>query len=246
VACRDTLLNTSVSTSISFTIAAATDTTPAVISGLSPSGTVACAPNPYTPTITATTDEAATCRWGLSNVAYASLTNLFTTTGGTSHSGAFPISVACPSTQTVYVRCTNAAGLVNTTSTSATFTMGTPPTISLASISPASGSTLACPSEPVSATLSFLTNAAASCRYHPSSAQWADMTAMESTESVTHSQTISLSCGATYTYLFKCRDSGGDESGMSYTYFTVATTTVIPTNMRLQRGAEMLNGAEMR
>lgn len=97
------------------------DTTPPVISNLLPSGAQTCDTNPLSVTLQVTTNENATCKYDTSDVAYDSMTNTFASTGGTSHSD--PISLACDSSYTYYVRCSDAYGNKNTTSTMLSFSI---------------------------------------------------------------------------------------------------------------------------
>jgi len=70
-----------------------------VLSNGLPSGTQTCA---ATVTLQVTSDKAATLKFDTSDVAYASMANTFSTTGGTSHSHTF--NVTCGQSYTLYVR----------------------------------------------------------------------------------------------------------------------------------------------
>ena len=91
------------------------DTTPPVISSPLPEGSQSCVSDPRDVTLQLTTDENATCKYGTSDVAYASLPNTFTTTGTTSHSTT--VLSACGYSYTYYVRCQDSSGNANTAST---------------------------------------------------------------------------------------------------------------------------------
>jgi len=98
------------------------DTTPPVLSNLSPTGQQACSPGPTANvTISLTTNEAATCKYGTSDVAYASLPNTFSTTGGVSHSQNLT-ELACSDSFTYYVRCIDGSSNANTSSSLINFT----------------------------------------------------------------------------------------------------------------------------
>lgn len=99
------------------------DTIPPVISSPSPSGAQTCTSNPRNVTISVTTNEAATCKYGTSDVAYASLPNTFSTTGSTSHSQT--VSNACGSSYTYYVRCQDGSGNPTLTSTAISYSVAT-------------------------------------------------------------------------------------------------------------------------
>jgi len=98
------------------------DTTAPVLShgqpqGILTSGTTAA-------TMSVTTDEAATCKWGtLAGTAYASIANTFATTGGTTHSAQLT-ALADGQTYTRYVRCQDGAGNPNTSDYAVSFSVG--------------------------------------------------------------------------------------------------------------------------
>lgn len=86
------------------------DTTPPVISGGSPSGTLAAGTTQVT--VSFATNEAATCRWsGVQNTPYASMSNTFPTTGGTTHSGV-SAGLSDGNAYALYVKCIDVAGNV--------------------------------------------------------------------------------------------------------------------------------------
>ena len=88
------------------------DTTPAVLSNGSPTNSLPAGTNQTTMGLT--TNENATCRWSTSsNISYASMTNTFTNTGGTTHSTLIS-SLADGGSYSRYVRCIDSNGVVNT------------------------------------------------------------------------------------------------------------------------------------
>lgn len=99
------------------------DTTPPIISSPLPSGAQSCTSNPRNVTLQVTTDEAATCKYGTSDVSYASLPNTFSTTGSTTHSQT--VSNACGSSYTYYVRCQDGSGNPTLTSTAISYSVAT-------------------------------------------------------------------------------------------------------------------------
>jgi hypothetical protein len=97
------------------------DTTAPVVSGGSPSTEQECTSDPRSVTVAVTTNEAATCRMATSDMAYGSMTDVFTTTGGTSHSESK--SLSCGETYNYYVRCSDTSGNANSSSTLISFSI---------------------------------------------------------------------------------------------------------------------------
>jgi hypothetical protein len=98
------------------------DTTPPVISNGKPTGTI----NDSTPILSVTTDEKATCKGSIDlDKTYADMDLTFTAdAAGTSHS--YQVTTALTDgDHTPYVRCQDAAGNINQTSYSWTFTVDT-------------------------------------------------------------------------------------------------------------------------
>ncbi len=75
-------------------------------------------------TLTAITDKGATCKYDTSNKAYASMSNDFTSTGGTSHSSTLT-GLSDGNSYNYYVRCSS-AGIPMTSSVSVTFSVANP------------------------------------------------------------------------------------------------------------------------
>jgi len=97
------------------------DTTPPVLSNGQPTGTLASGTTQATMSVT--TNEAATCKWGTSSsTSYASLANTFTTTGGTSHSTQLT-GLSDGQSYTRYVRCQDGAGNANSSSYAVSFSV---------------------------------------------------------------------------------------------------------------------------
>ena len=88
IRCQDLAANPNTNDfAIAFSVAPATDTTPPVRSNGLPTGTLAAGTTQTS--LSLTTDEGATCRYATTaGVAYAAMTNTFTTTGATAHSTA--------------------------------------------------------------------------------------------------------------------------------------------------------------
>ena len=100
------------------------DVTAPVIDNLSPSGVQACTSNPRNVTLSLTTNENATARMSTTDIAYASMTDTFTTTGGTSHNEVK--SLACGASYTYYVRTSDSSGNANTSSSIISFSIASP------------------------------------------------------------------------------------------------------------------------
>ncbi len=118
-------LNSNITVTATFNQTVVLDTTPPVISvaGLSsnlPSGTNSIV-------LTITTDESATCKWGkVANTTYTSLPNTFTKSTNTHTS---TITNLVTGVNTVYVRCQDTSGNINTTDTPVTITVSAPPPV---------------------------------------------------------------------------------------------------------------------
>ena len=109
---------------VSFSVAAA-DTTPPVRSGGQPTGTLAAGTTQTS--LTLTTNENATCRYGtVAGVTYANLPTLFTSTGGVSHSS-LVTGLVNGGNYTYYVRCQDGAGNANTNDFAIVFSVAAPP-----------------------------------------------------------------------------------------------------------------------
>ncbi len=101
------------------------DTTPPVRSGGSPSGEQVYGTTQVTMQVT--TDENATCKYGSSSgVAYASMSNTFSTTGGTSHSTTIS-GLSNGGSYTRYVRCIDGSSNANTSDYSISWTVASSP-----------------------------------------------------------------------------------------------------------------------
>jgi hypothetical protein len=108
---KDAAGNEKVGSNGSFTTLVGPDTVPPVLSNGGPTGTKLFGTTQAT--LSVTTSESATCRFAVTpGVAYASMANVFSTTGGTSHSS--PISGLLNGfSYQYYVRCMDAFGNAN-------------------------------------------------------------------------------------------------------------------------------------
>jgi len=106
---------------IGFSVAMAGDSTPPVRSNGQPAGTLAAGTTQTS--LGLITDESATCQYSATaGVAYASMPNIFSSTGGTTH--ATPVTgLANGSGYNYYVRCKDASGNANTDDFAISFTV---------------------------------------------------------------------------------------------------------------------------
>ncbi len=103
-----------------------TDTIPPTANITAPTNNQVLSAGTTTFTMTATTNEAATCKWATTDTAYASMTNTFTGSGSTSHN--YPLLGLTDGTSyTRYVRCQDTAGNPMTSSVSVTFSVASAP-----------------------------------------------------------------------------------------------------------------------
>ncbi|MFH1442825.1 MAG: fibronectin type III domain-containing protein [Candidatus Micrarchaeota archaeon] len=201
------------------------DTTPAVLSNGAPTGTLPI--GTATATLSLNTNEAATCRYSTTpNVAYASMTNTFTTTGGTSHSRSLT-GLQNAQTYNYYVRCIDAAGNANPTDYAITFSVaGDTAAPSLSNGAP----TGTLPQGTISTTLSLNTNEAATCRYSttPNVAYSSMTNTFTTTGGTSHSRTLTgLQNGQSYNYYVRCIDTAENANTADYAIsFSVAADTI--------------------
>lgn len=119
VATKDASNNVASSTDYTL-LTAPTDSTPPVRSAGSPSGTLAAGTT--STTLSLTTDESATCKYGtVAATAYADIASTFSTTGGTSHSQS--LTGLTPVSYTYYVRCQDVPGNADTDDYTISFTI---------------------------------------------------------------------------------------------------------------------------
>jgi hypothetical protein len=106
--------------SAAYNLSGGGDVTPPVISSPLPSGEQAYGTTSVT--LQVTTNEAATCRYHTSDVAYASMGSTFGSTGGTTHQQT-GFSVSNGQSYTRYVRCIDGSGNASTASTAINFSV---------------------------------------------------------------------------------------------------------------------------
>ena len=124
VRCEDSGGNTNLDDfSIAFSVAKPGDTTPPVRSNGQPTGVLAAGTTQTN--VSLATDENATCRYAtVAGTAYASMVNIFSTTGGTAHSTAVS-GLANGGSYSYYVRCQDTSGNANPDDFVITFSVGT-------------------------------------------------------------------------------------------------------------------------
>jgi glucose/arabinose dehydrogenase len=229
VRCRDAANNANPDDfAISFSVAA--DTTPPVRSAGSPSGGLPAGTTQTT--LSLTTNEAATCRYGtVAGTAYASLPNVFSTTGGTAHS-TLVSGLANGQSYSFFVRCQDTAGNADTTDFSISFSVASPgdTTPPVRSAGSPSGALAAGTTQ---ATLALTTDEAATCRYGTvAGTAYASLPNVFSTTGGTaHSTLVSgLANGQSYTFFVRCQDTAGNADTTDFSIaFSVANDTTPPT-----------------
>jgi chitodextrinase len=219
--------------SASVTVTAPVDTTPPTVTITGP---VSSLPSGTTQTtLTATTNEAATCRYSTNAAFTFSTGTIFTTTGATTHSTTLT-GLTNGTSYTYYVKCQDAAG--NTSgNASVTFAVVTPADTTPPSVTiTAPAANLA--TNTTQTTLSVTTNENATCAQSTNiNATFAQMTAFTTTGNLSHSTTLSpLTNGSSYTYYVKCQDTAGNISGNASVTFAVAnpadtTAPTVPTGL---------------
>ncbi len=212
-------VTTAQSTTVNFTLYEA-DIIPPNISNSSPSGTIN---HDLTQTsLSMQTDEDATCKYSTSpNTSYNSMTNIFTTTGNTSHSSLI-IELSSGSSYQYYIKCQDTLHNQNSVDYEISFTIATPP-LPPPDITPANISNSS-PSGTINhdltqTSLSMQTDEDATCKYSTSSNT--SYNSMKSTFLVTgntsHSTPITeLSSGSSYQYYIKCLDVYNNQNSVDY------------------------------
>jgi hypothetical protein len=172
-------------------------------SGVLPTGTTQT-------TISLTTDENATCRFGASpGVPYVSQPSVFTTTGGASHSAVIT-GLTNGTSYTRYVRCEDAAGNANPDDFTISFSVAADSTAPVRTNGQPSGALAAGTSQ---ATLSLTTNEPATCRYGvaPGGAYSSLPSVFTTTGGTSHAtQVTGLTNGSSYAFAVRCQDAAGN------------------------------------
>ena len=226
VRCQDTAGNPDTTDfPITFTVSA--DTTPPVRSNVAPSGAL---PVGTTQTsISLTTDENATCRYATTTgVAYAAMSNTFSTTGALAHSTTVT-GLVNGGSYNYYVRCQDTAGNPDTTDFPITFTVSTDTTPPVRSNGAPTG---ALPVGTTQTSISLTTDENATCRYATTAgvAYSAMTSTFTTTGALAHSTTVTgLVNGGSYNYYVRCQDTAGNPDTTDFPItFTVSTDTTPP------------------
>ncbi len=235
VRCQDSAGNANTSDlTISFSVSnPPSDTTPPVMGNGAPSGALAAGTT--STSITLTTNEAATCKYGTTtNQTYANKPSTFSTTGSTSHSTQVT-GLTNGSSYTYRVRCQDTAGNANTSDLLISFSVSTPADTTPPSMSAGSPSgAQAAGTTQVNLTLS--TNESATCKYGTATGQtYANKpNTFSTTGSTSHStQVTGLTNGQSYNYYVRCQDSAGNANTsdltISFSVSNPAGDTTAPT-----------------
>ncbi len=222
-------------TVMSMPIAPVADTTPPVLSNGQPVGTLPAGTTQAT--LSATTNENATCRWDTTaGVAYASMSGTFGTTGGTTHSTLIAGLVDGQS-YGYHVRCQDVVGNTNTVDYSILFAVAVPdttlPTVGLTA--PAAGAT-------VSGTVTV--SATASDNVGVVGVQFlldgAPLLAEDTTTPYSISWTTTSTTNGAHTLSARARDAAGN-LGLA-TNVGVTVSNVIPTGLVAALGMNEVSG----
>ena len=204
------LTTTEIQTDMATAVGGSTpDTTPPVRSNGLPTGTLAAGTTQTS--LSLATNENATCRYATTaGVAYASMTNTFTTTGALAHSTTVT-GLTNGGSYSFFVRCQDVAANPNTNDFTISFSVAqpadtTPPVRSngLPTGTLAAGTT--------QTSLSLATNENATCRYATTAGvAYASMTnTFTTTGALAHSTTVTgLTNGGSYSFFVRCQDVAG-------------------------------------
>ncbi len=184
------------------------DTTPPLRSNGQPTGTLSAGTTQTT--LSLTTNESATCRYSTTaGIAYASMPNTFSTTGGAGHSTTVS-GLANGGSYTYYVRCQDGSSNANTDDFNIAFSVASDTTPPVRSNGQPTGTLAAGTTQ---TTISLTTNESATCRYSTTAGvAYASMpNAFSTTGGTSHSTTVSgLTNGGSYTYYVRCVDGASN------------------------------------
>lgn len=169
-------------------------------------------------TLSLTTSESATCKYGsTANTSYASIANTFSTTGGTTHSST--ITGLTTGSYTYYVRCQDGTGNSNSSDYSISFSVAGPPPV----ISSISASTT-----PTTATINWVTDTSSDTQINYGTLiSYGATTTLSSSLVTSHSQVITgLTPNTTYHFRVRSMDSGNNLGVSSDQTFTTQPALV--------------------
>jgi Concanavalin A-like lectin/glucanases superfamily/Domain of unknown function (DUF1929)/Bacterial Ig domain/Glyoxal oxidase N-terminus/Fibronectin type III domain len=198
------------------------DTTPPVRSNGAPSGTLVA--GTAQTVLSLTTSENTICRYATTaGVAYASMPNTFSTTGGTAHSTTVS-GLTNGSSYSFYVRCQDTAANANPDDFTISFSVA--PTDTAPPTRTNGAPTGILPAGTTQTVLSLTTNENATCRYATTAgvAYGSMSNTFATTGGMTHSTTVSgLTNGAGYSFYVRCQDTASNANPDDFTIsFAVA------------------------
>ncbi len=203
------------------------DTTPPVITNTT-LASYECSTDPRNVILQVNTNEASTCKYNTTDVAYDSMSSTFGTTGGTTHSQV--VSLACDASYTRYVRCMDASPAHNKNSSSTTVSFSIAAAVGdtaapvLANALPVTGSYLFCSTNPLGVTLGVTAldeTTPIMVKYHTSDVAYDSMAGTMNDGD--YYETVNLACGAVYTYCYRAADSVGTPNKSSSSLCTTFT-----------------------
>ncbi|QQS20867.1 MAG: fibronectin type III domain-containing protein [Candidatus Moraniibacteriota bacterium] len=180
-------------------------------------------------TMTLTTNETATCKYGTTDQAYASLPNTFTTTNSTSHSQTIS-GLSNGQSYTYHIRCQDTAGNANTTDFTVSFSVANPadttaPVLTISA--PASGATVSS-----SDTVTFTNSEPTAPQCSVNNTDWVSCTS----GSTTLSQMTgwgSIAEGATFTLYLRDTDPSGNTGTAQRSFSKAVTAGAAPVRSNL-------------
>lgn len=212
------------------------DTTPPVLSSGSPSGTLAAGTTQTT--LSATTDESATCKYGTtSGTAYASIANTFSTTGGTSHSSTIT-GLTNGVSYSYYVRCQDTAGNANTTDYTISFSVASTTDTTAPVISSITSSSITSSG----ATITWTTDEASDTQVeYGTTTSYGSSSTLNTALVISHSQSLSsLTANTLYHYRVKSKDAAGNLATSADNTFTTLASSANRVD-RLDSSGNVLN-----
>lgn len=194
-----------------------TDSTPPNLSAGSPSGQLSASTSQVLMSIAS--DEHANCRHGIQpGVSYADLPEVFSSTGGTSHSTTVN-GLVDDQLYTFYVRCEDAAGNANPSDYTIRFSTASPSADTQPPTRSNGAPTGVLASGTQSAELSLTTDENATCRYGTTPGQEFSQLPdqFNGTGGTSHASTVSgLSDGQQYVYFVRCEDFSSNANDNDY------------------------------
>ena len=201
------------------------DTTPPTVFGGLPTGVQV-----YTTTsvvLQVSTNENATCRQSQTpGVSYAAMTNVFSSTGGTTHTQTVTTGQTPGTSHNRYVRCSDTAGNASTSDLTVSWSIASAPDVTPPVMSnPGPIQTL--PAGTTSTTFFFTVDEVAVCRWATTNISYAAMVnAMTVTNLLASATGTGLSNGTTTNFYGQCSDFAAGDTGNVTTQAIVVPVTV--------------------